>query len=315
MIILKREWSKPSTILLATELPACDTNCTLALAQAKEHAADLLVLHVCSLPDEFSSEPGRARAIHRSSRHCLEPLIQRAQGLGIHCKAVVRQGTPVDEILQFIREKKVDRLVMGVHTPGPVGKLLVGSVAEAVMRRAELPVTIAGPYLKGNACRDFLTRTILCSVSSHRCCEAVIRFAAELAAQHSARLILQRVIAPQEKKVELGSHTLEEIGEELIYRVPPELRSKVRIETMVVFGDPTEELLYQSRVLPANLIVMGAHEATHFAAESNTGMVYKVVAYAPCPVITLSPVILASIGPVSETYRSTVNGYLAGVVS
>jgi hypothetical protein len=41
---------------------------------------------------------------------------------------------------------------------------------------------------------------------------------------------------------------------------------------------------------------MGAQGASHFAAISRAGIVYKVLAYAQCPVLTLSPVVLTECG-------------------
>ena len=96
--------------------------------------------------------------------------------------------------------------------------------------------------------------------------------------------------------------------------IPARLHAKVAVRTRVVLGDPTEELLDQGRILRASLIVMGAQGASHFAAVSRAGVVYKVLAYSRCPVLTLSPVVLAGsgIGP-RVTHVPEVN-YLAGVV-
>ena len=314
MVTLKREWSKPSTILYASELPANEKNFTFALAQAKESGANLVVLHVRNELTKPPSDSGKSRGPLSRSRGPFDRLVQHAQDLGIRCRAEVREGIAPDEILSFLRERKVDRMVMGVHTPGPVGRLLVGSVAETVLRKADLPVAIVGPYLKDGTYRNFLTRVVLCPVSSHRSSEVVARFAAEVAAQHGAHLVLQRVIAPQDCEEELAGCSLDQMEVDLLEMVPTGLRSKVTVETMAVLGDPTEELLYVGRVLKADLIVMGAHDATHFAATSNSGMVYKVLAYAPCPVITLSPVVLGDYGPASEMVPSDRIHYMAGVV-
>ena len=83
---------------------------------------------------------------------------------------------------------------------------------------------------------------------------------------------------------------------------------------MITLGDPAEELLYQGRVQRANLIVIGAHNASHFAAVTNASVVYKVLAYAQCPVLTLSPVVLADYSPALEMLPSHEINCLAGVV-
>ena len=78
----------------------------------------------------------------------------------------------------------------------------------------------------------------------------------------------------------------------------------------MVPGDPTEELLYQSRAQQADLIVLGAQGASAFAAITRHGVVYKVLAHAHCPVITLSPVVLAECGSKSE--KTAAGGSLHG---
>jgi nucleotide-binding universal stress UspA family protein len=51
-------------------------------------------------------------------------------------------GSPQNEILQFANEQGVDLIVMGSHGRTGISRLLMGSVAEAVMRRANCPVLV-----------------------------------------------------------------------------------------------------------------------------------------------------------------------------
>jgi len=248
----------------------------------------------------------------RAERHHLEPLAQRVLEAGVACELVVRPGLAADQILAYARERKIDRIVMGTHCPGPIGKLLVGSVAEAVLRTAGTPVCIIGPEVVSGAYRDYATRTILCAVSLQQASSVVTAFAAELAAHHNARLILQHVIRPQERAEILAGRTLDQVEADVFALVPSKLREKIAIQTIVVPGDPTEELLYQSRAQQADLIVLGAQGASAFAAITRHGVVYKTLAHARCPVITLSPAVLAECGPKSEVPRSA-EAYIAGV--
>ena len=64
----------------------------------------------------------------------------------------------------------------------------------------------------------------------------------------------------------------------------------------------------------ANLIVLGAHGASHFAAVTRAGTVYKVLAFAHCPVIALSPIVLAECGVQAETHRPCEVNFIAGVI-
>ena len=108
------------------------------------------------------------------------------------------------------------------------------------------PVCIIGPEVVDGSYRNFATRTILCAVSLHEASSVVAAFAAELAAQHDARLILQHVIRPQERAEFLAGRSLDEIEADMLALVPAELQGKIAMQTIVVPGDPTEELLYQA---------------------------------------------------------------------
>ncbi len=57
-------------------------------------------------------------------------------------EAVVEVGQPAREILSYADEHGVDHVVMGSHGRSGVSRVLFGSVAETVTRRATVPVTI-----------------------------------------------------------------------------------------------------------------------------------------------------------------------------
>jgi nucleotide-binding universal stress UspA family protein len=313
----KAGWSKPSTILFASEIPANEKAFDFALAQAKEFAADLVIFHAYDTLVVAASETSGIRyydyaAAARAEVKHLEPLAQRARAAGIKCEVVVRPGLAADQVLHYIGEHEIDRIVMGTHSPGPIGKLLVGSVAEAVLRTAKVPVFIVGPEVVDGAFRNFATRTILCALSLLESSYVVAGFAAELAQRHNARLILQHVIRPQERHDVLADRTIEEMETDMLSFVPEEMRHAISVQAVVVPGDPTEELLYQSRAQQADLIVLGAQGASAFAAIARHGVVYKVLAHSHCPVITLSPTVLAACG-VKYNKEHPAEVFLAGV--
>lgn len=315
--VLKPEWSRPSTILFASEVPANEKAFAFALAQATEFGAELILFHAYDTLVISASETSGVRyydyaAAARSEMQRLEPLAERARAAGLRCDVAVRPGLPADQILAYAREREVDRVIMGTHSPGPIGKLLVGSVAEAVLRTSNVPVFIVGPEVVDGTFRNFATRTILCAVSMLDTSMVVATFAAELAAQHNARLVLQHVIRPQDRHEMMAGRSIDQIENELVNLVPRELQEKIEVQAIVVPGDPTEELLYQSRAQQADLVVLGAHGATAFAAITRHGVVYKVLAHSQCPVLTLSPAVLAAAGATNEKV-SPVETFLAGV--
>lgn len=314
---MKPGWSKPGTILFATEVPANDKAFSYALAQAREFDADLILFHAYDTLVVSASETSGIRYFDYSAaakaeiKH-LEPLAERARAAGVRTEVVVRPGLPADQIVVLVHERQIDRVVMGTHSPGPIGKLLVGSVAEAVLRTSAVPVMIVGPHVADGRSHNFETRTILCAVSMLDTSAVVATFAASLAQQHNARLILQHVIKPQERSQILAGRSIDQIESDLISLVPAELQEQIDIQAIVVPGDPTEELLYQARLQQADLIVLGAQGASAFAAITRHGIVYKVLAHSECPVVTLSPSVLSQCGATGER-QSPIETFLAGV--
>ncbi|OVE83655.1 universal stress protein [Natronolimnobius baerhuensis] len=59
-----------------------------------------------------------------------------------HLETQVVEGTPADAILEYVDEHGIDQIVMGSEGRAGVSRMLLGSVAENVTRRASVPVTI-----------------------------------------------------------------------------------------------------------------------------------------------------------------------------
>lgn len=316
---LKTGWIKPATILFASELPANERAFAFAVAQAVEFDAELILFHAYDTLVVAGSDQSGTRyydyaAAARTEKNQLEPLARRVLESGVRGEVVVRPGSPADQILAFTRERAIDRVVMGTHSPGPIGKLLVGSVAEAVLRSANTPVFIVGPDVVDGSYRDFATHTVLAAISLHKASAMVAAFAAELAVQQNARLILQHVIRPQDRAEVMAGRSIDQIETDMLSMIPVALAEKISAQAIVVPGDPTEELLYQSKAQQADLIVLGAQGASAFAAVTRHGVVYKVLAHSQCPVMTLSPVVLTAWGSKDDAEKTrSSEAYTAGV--
>ncbi len=313
---LKPQWTKPATILFPVETPTNERAFAFALAQAKESKAQLILFHVYDLLVVSSSETSGIRyydyeAARKEAMKSIEPLADLARTAGVECRIAARLGFPAEQILTYAREHAVDRIVMGTRSPGPLGKLLVGSVAEAVLRSAEVPVYVVGPNTVDGAYRRFATRTILCAVHSIAAHSPSVALAAETALERGARLILAHVIMPQERRGQTPARSADRVERELEAMIPAEY-AKLESRGLAVFGDPAEEILHHSRMLQADLIVLGAHEASALATVSRNGVAYKVIAGAECPVLALPPAVIAA-GTHAGEPEPPAEIFLAGV--
>ena len=70
----------------------------------------------------------------------LAPVATELRANGVRVTMEARRGEPVTEILAAVRDSKADLIIMTTHGRTGLGRLLFGSVAEAVLRHADVPV-------------------------------------------------------------------------------------------------------------------------------------------------------------------------------
>jgi nucleotide-binding universal stress UspA family protein len=113
----------------------------LACALARDTGARLLVLHV-ALPPLVVYGEGYVPVEPESVRRELEELLHavRPRSPAVHVEHWLRDGDPAAEILHAADESKCDVIVLGTHGRTGLARLLMGSVAEQVVRQARCPV-------------------------------------------------------------------------------------------------------------------------------------------------------------------------------
>ena len=137
---------KPQHILHPTDFSdhsraAFDVACSIA----RDSGADLLVVHVVPPPvsiDEVAdSRRDGYRDRLRDELHALRPADPKP-GVG----HLLLDGDPAEVIVETAAAQGADLVVLGTHGRTGVGRLLMGSVAEQVLRKATRPVlTVKAP--------------------------------------------------------------------------------------------------------------------------------------------------------------------------
>ncbi|MFB6121328.1 MAG: universal stress protein [Halobacteriaceae archaeon] len=124
--------------------------------QALDHAfeehgdATVSVLHVIDPVEAgYTSQPtafGQAEEWFESAKEeageMLDTVEARADDAGVAVETAIEVGRPSRTIVEYADEEGVDHIVMGSHGRSGVSRILLGSVAEAVVRRSPVPVTI-----------------------------------------------------------------------------------------------------------------------------------------------------------------------------
>jgi nucleotide-binding universal stress UspA family protein len=115
---------------------------------ARVHDADVLALYVVDassytgLPMEASWEG--VRAVLDGKGETALRQVERRMDDELHVETTTAEGRPSREITRVARERDVDCIVMGTHGRGGIDRLILGSVAERVVRTAPVPVVTVG---------------------------------------------------------------------------------------------------------------------------------------------------------------------------
>lgn len=220
---------------------------------------------------------------------------ERARAAGVPADAAVRGGYPAREILAVADEMEADLVVIGTHGRGGVEHLLLGSVAEKVVRKARCPVMVVPPSAQGGA--DVRFARILCPIDGSESSADAVSYAVSLARETDGQLILLAVVEPVPSGGEFGSLDTEEfqrIGEAhaqtiLTAALTPAVREWCQHEEVVAHGKASERVLAIAADRHADVIVMGvrgrgAIDMMAFGSTTN-----DVIRRATCPVIAVHP--------------------------
>ena len=137
------------TILCPVDFSEISTNAMqYAVFLASHHHAELLLLHVVEHLQEFEhyqvlvfTPQELADEMEKQAYEELNKLTEQIKKT-IKVEAVVRQGKAFVEIIKEAKEKDMDMIVMGSQGRTGISHMLMGSVAEKVVRKASCPVLI-----------------------------------------------------------------------------------------------------------------------------------------------------------------------------
>jgi nucleotide-binding universal stress UspA family protein len=289
--------SKISRMLVPVDLgPFSEELVRYAIAWADLFGSELHVLHVASwiLPPPGVASVGLdVRAVAgdwvRDARKSLHSLIASLPIDTARVRTEVRVGRPGTEIEAYAAEHDVDLIVMASRRRGTLARTALGSVAEQVVRRALCPVITVPPCAKIPHWLGAV-ETMVLPLDLGETSPAALAYARALAIDLGSTLHVIHVVAPPwENQLSYlpPASVLKEM--ERVTGVRPEhaddgrrLRATVRV------GDPATTINDYAERVHAGLMVMATHGRSAFAQIVLGGITRKLLAQAPCPVLTLN---------------------------
>ncbi len=237
-------------------------------------------------PREYTEqEEWRARAYLERKREVLE-----AAKVQVHAVDVA-VGKPAQAILEAEERWLVDLVAMGTHGRGGLGRLLVGSVADKVIRAGARPVLVQRTDREGPPVT--VLDPILVPLDGSPLAETVLPTAVGLARGLGSRLILFRVVTPVLLPEPVGAplpaqslKVLEEEALAYLERTAEGLRREgVEVTVATATGTPAQEIVAVAQSRRVRLICMATHGYTGLRRVLLGSVTEAVIQTAPIPVL------------------------------
>lgn len=206
----------------------------------------------------------------------------------------VRHGNVWENLAGIVEESEIDLIVVGTHGRTGLGKILLGSVAEDILRHAPCPVLTIGPNVCAPAdlpvsdvtgCSiapvEWKPRHILYAANFMSAAPPVVTIA--MAKEFEARLTILHVI---ENSTKSPANPSADQVRQLQAVVPKAVMLPHEPEVAMEFGRAWQRIVKTAAERRVDLIVLGAHCADH-TTHLPWSTVHQVVAHAICPVLTV----------------------------
>lgn len=259
---------------------------------AKVHALHLL------LPAAYTyTTPGLTTLAIEAEEENAQAEMQKVESrlAGLEHRTLVERGIEIwPSVQRAVEDDDVDLIVLGTHGRTGAEKLLLGSVAEEIFRRSPVPVLTIGPGVRSSVHTGGRFRRVLFATDFTPESLAGAPYAVTFAQENQARLLLLLVMRKPGSANEGDKHLFDMTVAEAMHRlyeiVPKDARLDLPPEVAVEYGEPAERIVEFAKERGADLIVIGVRNAAGrigAATHLERAIAHKVVAHAPCPVLTV----------------------------
>jgi nucleotide-binding universal stress UspA family protein len=282
-----------SKMLVATDFSEIsDRALDYAIALARRYDAQIYVAHVIP-PDPFQfAEPQFAQAAYEKVREEAEQrigdILISGKLRGVHHEVLMTDGAVWPSLEKMVAEHDIDLIVAGTHGRSTFKRVLMGSVAEEIFRRANAAVLTVGPAVKSCRQTEMAFNNILFATDFGAGAERAAAYAFSLAQEHNAHLTLLHVIESGPVYTREVETRLRDINILRMKQFMPQgTEDWCKPEFRVVFGLAVPEILKTAEETKADLIVMGTKARNMLAGHGTMTIAYNLVTTANCPVLTV----------------------------
>lgn len=263
-------------ILYTTDLSfAAERALPYALEIARRYGSTIYAAHVIQplvSPGAWPQKTKDEEVFRQESRKDLEEQLG-----SVPHEIIFQPGKAWQTLSKLIKEKHIDLAVFSTHGRAGMDKLLFGSVADEILRKAPCPILAVGPAVASKPKQNMELNRILYATDFSTESLAAAPYAISLAQEHCARLILLHAI-DDGGDVPAMLHALGEL-------VPFGVELKSDPDCVVEHGAPGGRILEVAEGHGADLIVLGVHGKKGPRQHLTRSGVFQIVTKARCPVL------------------------------
>ena len=190
-------------------------------------------------------------------------------------------GQPVPAILEAVKERGADFVIMGTHLRHGWRRALLGSVSEGVLHNSECPVLTVATQDGYVGATPYAITHLLCPVNFTDVARESLHVAARLAEAFGAHLTVVHVVEPDEVT------NIEDEEARVRSWIAPELQAVSSYRQLVVRGGASERVLDCADDIGADFLVIGAQHKLFRDATVIGTTSERVIRFASCPVLVV----------------------------
>jgi nucleotide-binding universal stress UspA family protein len=260
------------------------------------HVIPSSLVHPEQYPYVAEAVPAAPEFRERALEH-LDAFVALARAEGVRTRFSVDEGAPVAAILKAAESDRSSLICLGTHGREGVERLVLGSVAEKVLRTAKCPVLTVSEPGDERAPKEAVFKNILCAVDFATLSLKALEYSLSLSQEAGGRLTLFHAVEwfPDEPTwvgspnvADYKSQMEEQVRERLQEIVPPGVRDWCEVDIVVRSGRAYRELLALAKERKADLIAMGVRGRNPLDIMLFGSTTQHVVRRAECPVLTIS---------------------------
>jgi nucleotide-binding universal stress UspA family protein len=256
-----------------------------ALGFARHYGAQLYPAHACDpvILTETTSSDIIDKVVENSQKE-LEKLAAYNKMTG---PALFTRGSVESALPHWIEEHGIDLVVVGTHGRRGLQRFLLGSTAEFIFRNATCPVLTVGPHVALRPYNGFTADHILFPTDLGPHAEFAATYALSFARENHAQITFMHIVPLDEVFQRDRTEVVSAAKMKLANLIPADAILWCEPEMIVEVGDPALEVEGYAEKERPDLIVLGLPADKEFSAHFRTGVTYKLVSSAPCPVLTI----------------------------